>query len=180
MAPEPKQREREHVSVSLSRWHWSAVPYSVGTLKWITDSNDQHPHLLSHVPCLCIRASRCLLPLQCWLCFDLANSCRSGPGGCLCAACTRVIPRLSRRAVFSSTLPAGTGLYLLCCSEFSEFIEKCSTAKSELRRHNQVPTVLRQHDVARGNGWRFLKFSDWLGLCNVFVGWIVHVRLYLS
>ncbi len=63
-------RGRERVCVSpcfLSRWHWSAVPYSAGTLKRITDSNDQHPHLLSHVPCLGIYWVWCLLP-PLWSC----------------------------------------------------------------------------------------------------------------
>lgn len=87
VAPE-LDRGRERVSVSLSRWHWSAVSYSAGTLKRITDSNDQHPHLLSHVPCLGIYGHPDAFCPR----FDLANVCRSGPGGCTCAACTHVIP----------------------------------------------------------------------------------------
>ncbi len=104
VAPELEQREGESlcVSVSLSRWHWSAAPYSAGTLKRITDSNDQHPHLLSHVPCLGI----CGHPDAFCPRFDLANVCRSGPGGCLCAAMSS--PAQQEKSF--SMLPAGTGL----------------------------------------------------------------------
>ncbi|KAL0201231.1 hypothetical protein M9458_004418, partial [Cirrhinus mrigala] len=82
-------------------WHWSAVPYSAGTLKRITDSNDQHPHLLSHVPCLGIRASRCLLPSPCRLRFDLANPVRVPP--------VPMSTPAQQEKSFSSMLPAGTG-----------------------------------------------------------------------
>ncbi len=108
VAPELEHREGESVcvSVSLSRWHWSAVPYSAGTLKRITDSNDQHSHLLSHVPCLGIYGHPDAFCPR----FDLASVCRSGPGGgCPCAACTMSSPAQQEKS-FSSMLPAGTGL----------------------------------------------------------------------
>lgn len=105
VSPEPKRREGERVSTSLSRWHRSAVPHSAGTLKRITDSNDQHPHLLSHVPCLGIRASRCLLP------YTLISLTAVGLSGqeAVRVPPVRTSPSAQQEDGFRSILPAGTG-----------------------------------------------------------------------